>query len=66
MPNKDKTGNSGNDFVRGANRRGEGPIGSSKCICPKCGYKKTHNKRGVPCVEIKCPKCESLMQGEFC
>jgi len=34
--------------------QGKGPEGF--CICPKCGYKKTH-KKGTPCSTIKCPKC---------
>lgn len=69
MPNRDKMGNSGSGFGRGGggtNRQGRGPIGSNVCTCPKCGHKEPHNQRGIPCVEIKCPKCETLMQGEFC
>ena len=31
---------------------GQGPEGD--CVCPKCGYKKPH-QRGVPCLELKCP-----------
>jgi len=45
---------------RGAGR-GEfaaGPDG--ECVCPKCGYKKSH-VLGQPCYQIKCPKCKSLM-----
>jgi len=34
--------------------QGKGPDGY--CVCPKCGYKKGH-ERGVPCSKIKCPKC---------
>lgn len=36
-------------------RDGEGPGG--KCVCEKCGYEIEH-KRGVPCSEMKCPKCK--------
>lgn len=33
---------------------GRGPDG--KCVCPKCGYSVSH-ERGVPCGNLKCPKC---------
>jgi len=35
-----------------------GPNGN--CVCPKCGYKKQH-QIGVPCYQMKCPKCGSQM-----
>lgn len=38
-----------------------GPTGN--CICPKCGYKQPH-KRGVPCQEERCPKCNGKMLRE--
>jgi hypothetical protein len=41
--------------------RGLGPDGN--CICPDCGEKTPH-KRGVPCFEIKCPKCGGYMTRE--
>lgn len=33
---------------------GRGPDGN--CVCPKCGYSIAH-KRGVPCSNMNCPKC---------
>jgi len=45
--------------------RGMGPAGSSICICPKCGYQEAH-QRGIPCNQVSCPKCGTLMKGEIC
>lgn len=39
--------------------------GSAECECPKCQATVSH-KRGVPCSEVKCPKCGTLMRGKFC
>ena len=47
---------------RGGMGRGGGRAGgfgagpSGECVCPKCGYKVTH-QRGAPCYTLKCPKC---------
>lgn len=41
--------------------RGLGPAGF--CVCPQCGEKVAH-RRGVPCYEIRCPKCGSPMTRE--
>lgn len=30
------------------------------CVCPSCGFRMSHN-RGVPCYNIRCPKCSSVM-----
>ena len=38
--------------------QGKGPEGY--CICPKCDYKKKH-ERGIPCSTIKCPKCNATL-----
>jgi peptide subunit release factor 1 (eRF1) len=46
-------------------RRGLGLGGVDYCTCPKCGYKEKHQK-GLPCVQIKCPKCGTALLGEIC
>jgi hypothetical protein len=35
-----------------------GPGG--KCVCPTCGTEVNH-QIGVPCSDIKCPKCGTSM-----
>jgi predicted Fe-Mo cluster-binding NifX family protein len=45
----------GRRFVgAGRGRLAQGPAGN--CVCPKCGHQESH-QRGVPCLEMKCPKC---------
>ncbi|UZE94088.1 MAG: DUF134 domain-containing protein [Candidatus Pacearchaeota archaeon] len=55
----------GRGFGRGMGRgrgrgfgRGAGPAGF--CICPKCGNKET-KVPGIPCNQMMCKKCSSLM-----
>ncbi len=33
---------------------------ASICKCPKCGHEQ-QKQRGVPCTEMKCPECNTLM-----
>jgi hypothetical protein len=33
------------------------------CVCPNCSTKVPH-QRGVPCFQVKCPKCGTLMVRE--
>lgn len=40
----------------------QGTGGTDVCTCPKCGHKFPH-KRGVPCQEVRCPKCGVPMTG---
>lgn len=37
---------------------GGGPGGF--CVCPACGQKAPH-QQGVPCFEVKCPGCGTIM-----
>ncbi|MFP3951516.1 MAG: hypothetical protein ACLFVP_05195 [Candidatus Bathyarchaeia archaeon] len=43
---------------RGSSRQGVG--GPSQCVCPECGTKVPH-RRGVPCLQTKCPNCGANM-----
>jgi len=42
----------------GGTRPGAGPGGY--CVCPNCGAKIEH-QRSVPCYQIACPKCGTMM-----
>jgi hypothetical protein len=48
---------------QGGRGRGGGPYAAGPggdCICPNCGYRKTHQV-GVPCMNEACPKCGTRM-----
>ena len=71
MPGGDGTGPDGQGPVAGRGRgRGQGQgrgLGGGfaqgpggECRCPNCGHKETH-QLGVPCYNMKCPKCETPM-----
>ena len=48
----------------GAGRMGGQGLGAGgECVCPACGEKVPHT-RGVPCNQMKCPKCGQLMARE--
>jgi predicted Fe-Mo cluster-binding NifX family protein len=36
---------------------------TGNCLCPSCGYREPH-KRGVPCIQNKCPECGAVMSRE--
>jgi electron transport complex protein RnfB len=40
--------------------RGLGAGAGGRCVCPACGEKVPH-PRGVPCYQVKCPKCGQPM-----
>jgi len=63
-------GGSGGGQGRGSGQgRGGGRGGGPRpgpggfCLCPACGHKEAH-QQGVPCFEVKCPQCGSLMTRE--
>jgi len=47
---------------QGGSSRGKGRLGGQEtgiggfCVCPGCGAKAEHQP-GIPCTEVKCPKC---------
>lgn len=70
MLNLDGTGPRGQGPMTGrrgglGRGQGQGLGGTSECVCPSCGEKTAHT-RGIPCSQVKCPKCGTLMRGEFC
>ena len=45
------------NFNNGGRGRGQG-MSVRTCVCPKCGYKTSH-ERGVPCRSMLCPHCNT-------
>ncbi len=44
--------------------RAAGPVGDCVCTNPECKAKVSH-QAGVPCYQVKCPKCGSPMVRQF-
>lgn len=44
----------------GGKASGQGLGATGICACPKCGFEKSH-RRGVPCMEERCPNCGSVL-----
>ena len=65
MPNRDGKGPRGGQKPRAGRKPGKGIGGSSKCVCPNCGYTTEHT-RGVPCSKTSCPKCNTPLRGNYC
>lgn len=70
MPNYDGTGPRGIGSMSGrrnpgGREQGQGLGGSFNCVCPNCGESVAHAK-GNPCSQTKCPKCGTMMRGDFC
>jgi hypothetical protein len=72
MPRGDGTGPMGAGPGPGRGRGGQRPgrmggptvLGpGGDCVCPQCGQREAH-KRGVPCLERKCPQCGTAMTRE--
>jgi hypothetical protein len=74
MPGRDGTGPSGGGAGTGrgmgrgggrgrmdGTRPGSGPMGN--CVCHKCKLSLPH-QAGVPCYDMKCPKCGAPMVKE--
>lgn len=45
------------DKVEGSSAQGPG----GECVCPKCGYKITHQPR-TPCSSLECPNCQVKLE----
>ncbi len=61
MPGGDGRGPAGAGFGRrGGFGRGAGMGAPANCRCPRCSKVVPH-KRGIPCTQMKCPDCGSVM-----
>jgi electron transport complex protein RnfB len=48
----------------GRGRKGGQGLGlGGQCYCPNCGHRQAH-QRGVPCYDLRCPKCEAPLMRE--
>ena len=76
MPARDGTGPQGTGPIgRGRGQQGRGAgrgirknlqaNATKTCTCPKCGHT-MESQRGIPCTEVKCAKCGTLMTGQYC
>ena len=60
-PGTGRGGGRGGNAGGGRGRMGEFAMGpSGNCVCPSCGQTATHQV-GVPCTQVKCPKCGQPM-----
>ena len=53
-----RTGRRGGGAGRGMGRGLGGP--ANECVCPSCGHREI-KQPGVPCAQMKCPKCGDPM-----
>ena len=55
------------ELARGDGQGTDGPVqkdgGTDTCVCPECSTEIVH-KKGIPCAEVKCPKCGNNMMGK--
>ena len=72
MPRGNGNGPRGQGPGTGRGRRGTGGRGQGRgfgdgpegdCVCQTCGLKVAH-KLGIPCYQMKCPKCGGMMSRE--
>lgn len=50
----------------GEDEGSEMEFGSTRCECTECGAVVPHERRGIPCSQLKCPKCGAPMHGRQC
>jgi predicted Fe-Mo cluster-binding NifX family protein len=57
------SGSGGGKGLGGGRGGGSRPGPGGFCVCPSCGQKAPH-QQGIPCLEVKCPQCGSVMTRE--